>query len=140
MLAARPGLLNLPLELKQNIFRPLLVAGSAFNLELLEVEHLPDWWMHVKGINPGIMYVYTALRRTAATVLYQENTFRFWSPVEAHRFAKLENAEEVRSFIFMVEDPVTATWCRYFEGRDPAFSCRNDFLQVNDLNLVLRAL
>ena len=133
--AAQSGLLGLPLELKQKIFRPLLIASRAINLELIAPANLPEWWMHVDKIDPWVMNVCPALRRAAATVLYQENTFRFWSPTQAHLFAKLVNAELVRSFAFMIEDSVSPEWCTYLEGKISTFSFRNDFLQVNDLEL-----
>ena len=129
--ATRSSILFLPLELQQKIFRPLLVASRAINLG--RGDQL-EWWTHVNAIDSAILYVCPALRDAAATILYQENSFKFWSPMEAHRFAKLENAEQVRSFILMIDDPDTVRWLAYFKGEDPALSFKNDFLQVNDLN------
>lgn len=134
------GLLGLPIELKQQIFRPLLIVNRTINLEFFKAKDFPKWWMHVDGngpgIDPGIMDVCSVLRYAAATVLYQENSFIIWSPAEAHRFAMLENAEQVRSFTFMINDPTVRKWCSYFEGEHPAFSFKNDFHQVKDLCLL----
>ena len=134
LVATQFGVLSLPLELQQQIFRRLLVAKRAINLRRGDQ---PEWWTDADAIDPAIMYVCPALRDAAATTLYQENNFKFWSPIEAHHFAMLKNAEQVRSFTLMIDDPVTASWLAYFEGEDPAFSFENDFLQVNDLSLFL---
>ena len=137
---AQSGLLSLPLELKQQIFRPFLIASRTINLEFFKAEDLPRWWMHVDGFGPGIdpsiMDVCSALRYAAATVLYQENRFIIWSPAEAHRFTKLENTEQVRSFTFIINDSVATKWCSYFDGEQTAFSFKNDFRQVKDLCLL----
>ena len=133
--APQSGLLNLPLELKEMIFRHLLVARGAINPELLKVKRFLPWWMQDKRIDCGIMNVSQKLNDAAATVLYRYNTFRFWAPAEAHRFAKLENAKQARSFVFVIEDPTWTNWCTYFEGNTPGFSYRNDFLRVKDLKL-----